>query len=126
MFCMDWLLLMWAFVVEALLFLHAANGETVRTAVAVLGAHAGTAEVQVRSVHARRRARRTAPGVTARAHSAQTVGTAGAETRSLFFMVTNQLFGEEGRRVVKAEHGEVGGRIACAEVEVLGRGERHG
>ena len=62
--------------------LHAANGETVRTAVDALGVHEGTAEVQVRPVHARRRVRRTAPGVTARAYTAQAAGIAGAETRS--------------------------------------------
>ena len=65
-----------------LLFLHAANGETVRTVVAVFGAHAGTVEAQARPVHARRRRRRTAPGVTARAHIVQAAGTAGAVTRS--------------------------------------------
>ena len=126
MFCMYWLLLMWAFVVEALLFLHAANGETVRTVVAAFGVHAGIVEEQARSAHARRRVRRIAPGETAHAHTEQAAGIAGAVTRSLFFMVTNQLFGEEGMRVVKAEHGKVGGRIACAEVEVLGCGERNG
>ncbi len=47
------------------LLLFAANGETVRTAVVVLGLHVGTVEAQVRPVHARRRLRRTAPGVTA-------------------------------------------------------------
>ena len=65
-----------------LLFLHAANGETARTAAVALGAHVGTVEVQVRPVHARRRVRRTAPGVTVRAHTVQAAGTAGAVTRS--------------------------------------------
>ena len=65
-----------------LLFLHAANGETVRTAVVVLGGHAGTVEAQARPVHARRRRRRTAPGVTARAHTEQVAGPAVADTRS--------------------------------------------
>ena len=60
----------------------AANGETVRTVVVELGEHAGTVEAQVRPVHARRRRRRTAPGVTDRAHIAQAAGIAGAATRS--------------------------------------------
>ena len=47
-----------------LLFLHAANGKTLRTVVAVLGVHVGTVEVQERPAHARR-VRRTAPGTTA-------------------------------------------------------------
>ena len=60
----------------------AANGETARTVAEVLGVHAGTAEGQERPAHARRRVRRTAPGVTARAHIVQAAGIAVAETRS--------------------------------------------
>ncbi len=66
----------------ALLFLHAANGETGRTVVAALGVHVGTVEEQVRPAHARRRVRCTAPGVTVRAHTVQAAGIAGAVTRS--------------------------------------------
>ena len=66
----------------ALLFSPSANGETVRTGAGVLGEHEGTVEVQVRPVHARRRVRRTAPGVTARAHIAQAAGIADAVPRS--------------------------------------------
>ena len=68
--------------VASLLFLHAATGETECTAVVVFGVHAGTAEDQVRPVHARRRRRRTAPGVTERAHNVQVAGIVGAVTRS--------------------------------------------
>ena len=69
--------------------LHAANGESVRTVVAVLGVHVGTAEAQARPEHARRRVRRTAPGETARAraHTVQAAGIAGAETRSGCFAI---------------------------------------
>ena len=62
--------------------LHAANGETVRTAVVVLGVHAATAEVQVRAVHTRSRARRATPRDTVRAHIVQAAGIAEAATRS--------------------------------------------
>ncbi len=67
-----------------LLFLHAANGETVRTVVDALGVHVGTVEAQVRPVHARRRVRRTAPGETICAHIEQATGTAATGTRSVF------------------------------------------
>ena len=70
------------FAVCGSLLLFAAHGETVRTVVVALGVHAGTVEGQARPVHARRRRRRTAPGVTDRAHIAQAAGIAGAATRS--------------------------------------------
>ena len=55
--------------------------ETARTVVVVLGVHEATVEDQVRPVDTRRRARRTTPGVTVRAHIVQAAGTAGAVTR---------------------------------------------
>ena len=81
-----------------LLFLHAANGETHRTAVAILGIHDGIGEAQVRPVHARRRVRRTAPGVTARAHIEQVAGIAGAVTRSGVGRVALQVFMKRPKR----------------------------
>ena len=53
-----------------------------RTVAVELGIHEGTAEVQARSVYTRRRVRRTAPGVTIRAHKTQGAGIAEAVTRS--------------------------------------------
>ena len=98
-----------------LLFLHAANGETERTAAVDLGVHAGTVEAQVRPAHARRRARRTAPGVTARAHTVQAAGTADAVTRSGVEVGSARFVGAsnvEGPTVSKG----------AGDVEVSGRG----
>ena len=81
--------------------LHAANGETARTVVVVLGVHAGTVEVQGRPVHARHRVRRTAPGVTALAHNVQVAGIAGAVTRSGTSSFSPEKVGSEERLLCK-------------------------
>ena len=66
-----------------LLFLHAANGETERTVVSVIfGTYAGVVEEQKRASDIRCRERRTAPGITAHAHTGQVAGIAVAATRS--------------------------------------------
>ena len=98
-----------------LLFLHAANGETDRTAVAALGVHVGTAEVQERPALARRRRRRTAPGATVFTHIDQTAGPAGAATRSGVKVGSARFVGAsnvEGPTVSKG----------AGDVEVSGRG----
>ena len=62
--------------------LHAANGETARSATDNLGVHAATGEVQEYPARTCRRKRGTTPCVTIRAHRGQAAGTAAAVTRS--------------------------------------------